>query len=300
MKKLFLAVLIVLAAQGAKARDYTAGEIAVLGPAARAMLPGAKVGGGYLSIRNSGGEADVLVSVSSDRAKSVQLHEMSVNGGIMVMREAKQGLELPPGETVELKPGGYHLMFMDVEKPFKEGEQVRATLTFQKAGSVDVEFAVGSAFGPIGAAKAEQGGMKGMDMSQMDMGDDAQQTIPARLKAMFETPEKPLTVNPVVVQGDWAIAGWIQDGRGGRALLKNGPHGWSVYLCSGDGITEANALQKVGLSAADASALSSALKAAEAKLDTKTLQLFSSFEGTVLMEQSAGDAGHGGHEGHAQ
>ncbi|KRB63045.1 hypothetical protein ASE04_01710 [Rhizobium sp. Root708] len=142
--------------------------------------------------------------------------------------------------------------------------------------------------------------MKGMDMSHMDMGDDAQQTIPARLKAMFETPEKPLTVNPVVVQGDWAIAGWLQDGRGGRALLKNSPHGWSVYLCSGDGITEANALEKIGVSAADASALSSALKAAEAKLDTKTLQLFSSFEGTVLMEQSTGDAGHGGHEGHAQ
>jgi hypothetical protein len=135
-----------------------------------------------------------------------------------------------------------------------------------------------------------------MDMS----GPPPEEAIPATLKTMFERPDKPLTILPVVVRNDWAIAGWQQDGRGGRALLKKGHHGWSVFLCSGDGIREAAALEKVGLSAGDAKALAADLAEAESKLDPKILALFASFEGTVLMAGEAGDAGQGGHEGHGQ
>jgi hypothetical protein len=85
--------------------------------------------------------------------------------------------------------------------------------------------------------------------------DDPQQVIPARLKLMFETADKPLELTPVVaVQADWAIVGWRQDGRGGRALLKKTHHGWSIYLCSGDSLKDAGTLQKIGLSANDAAA----------------------------------------------
>ncbi|MDR6669284.1 copper uptake system-associated protein [Rhizobium sp. 1399] len=272
--------------------------------ASHSMVPGAKVGDGYLVITNSGSEPDRLVAASSDRAKTVQLHQMTMANGIMTMRELKGGLAIPAGQTVTLAPN-YHLMFQDVIKPFKQGETIRAVLSFEKAGEITVDFAVGKIAGPLddvgGAGGMDHGamdmpGMEGMDMS----GPPPEEAIPATLKTMFERPDKPLTILPVVVRNDWAIAGWQQDGRGGRALLKKGHHGWSVFLCSGDGIRQAAALEKAGLSADDAKALAADLAEAEARLDPKVLALFASFEGTVMMAGEAGDAGQGGHEGHGQ
>lgn len=131
--------------------------------------------------------------------------------------------------------------------------------------------------------------------------DDPQQVIPARLKLMFETADKPLELTPVVaVQADWAIVGWRQDGRGGRALLKKTHHGWSIYLCSGDSLRDAGTLQKIGLPANDAAALAAKLRDAEANIDSPTLALLSSFEGTAMMMNEASDGAVGGHEGHAQ
>ena len=130
--------------------------------------------------------------------------------------------------------------------------------------------------------------------------DDPQQAIPARLKLMFERPDKPLDIAPVVVQGDWAIVGWRQDGRGGRALMKKTNHGWSVYLCSGDSLKDAGTLEKIGLSTNDAAGLAARLKDAEAGLDSSVLALLSSFQGTVMMMNEASNGSGGGHEGHAQ
>jgi copper(I)-binding protein len=277
--------------------------------ASHSMVPGAKVGDGYLTITNRGSEPDRLVAASSNRAKTVQLHQMTMTNGIMTMRELKGGLAIPAGQTVTLEPN-YHLMFQNVEKPFKQGETIRAVLSFEKAGEITVDFAVGKIAGPLddvgGASDMDHGGMdhgamdmpgmEGMDMS----GPPPEEAIPATLKTMFERPDKPLTILPVVVRNDWAIAGWQQDGRGGRALLKKGHHGWSVFLCSGDGIREAAPLEKAGLSADDAKALAADLAEAEARLDPKVLALFASFEGTVMMAGEAGDADQGGHEGHGQ
>lgn len=144
---LSMALPVTAAPFAAHAHGFKLGEIAIGHPYSRAMLPGAKVGGGYLKITNDGA-ADRLVGVTSGRARSVQLHEMKTDDGIMTMRELKDGIEVPAGTTVELKPGGYHVMFMDVTEPFKEGEMVKATLTFEKAGTVEVEFQVGPPAGP--------------------------------------------------------------------------------------------------------------------------------------------------------
>jgi copper(I)-binding protein len=130
----------------ATAHDTKTGDLTVSAPYARAMLPGAKVGGGYLSITNAGA-ADRLVGATSDRAASVQIHEMKMEGGIMIMREIKGGVPVPASGVLELKPGGYHLMFMNVPKPFKQGETVRAILTFERAGSVEIPLTVGAAAG---------------------------------------------------------------------------------------------------------------------------------------------------------
>lgn len=147
-----LTVLAFSTAPLAMAQEFKSGEIQIDHLYSRAMLPVAKVGGGYLTITNAG-EADRLVSAQSERAGSVQVHDMQMNDGIMVMRELTDGLDIPAKSTVELKPGGYHMMFMNVTQPFKEGEKVKATLVFEKAGPIDVEFEVGPVAGP------KQGGM---------------------------------------------------------------------------------------------------------------------------------------------
>ncbi len=126
-------------------QDAKVGDLDIVHPYARAMLPGAQVGGGYLTINNNGATDDKLISVTSDRARSAQIHTMKITDGIMTMGELKEGLAVPAKAKTELKPGAYHIMFMNVQKPFKQGETVKATLTFEKAGPVEVEFTVGAA-----------------------------------------------------------------------------------------------------------------------------------------------------------
>ncbi|MFD1198261.1 DUF1775 domain-containing protein [Brucella gallinifaecis] len=118
------------------------GELSISGPSIRAMVPGAKVAGGYLTIKNNGKDADKLVGVTTTGVKRVEIHEMSMENQVMKMRELKDGLNIPAGETVELKSGGYHLMFIQPDHPYKEGDKVTATLEFEKSGKVDLEFPV--------------------------------------------------------------------------------------------------------------------------------------------------------------
>lgn len=108
---------------------------------ARATAPGSTVAGGYLLIRNQGA-ADRLLSASSPAAARVELHVHINDGGVMKMREVA-GYDVPAKGTFELKPGGAHLMFVDIKRPFKEGEKVPVKLKFEKAGEVRAEFHVG-------------------------------------------------------------------------------------------------------------------------------------------------------------
>ena len=125
-----------------------AGALTIAGPWSRATPGGAKVAGGFMTITNNGTEADRLVGGTVPFAGRFELHEMATQGGVMTMRELSKGLEIKPGETVELKPGGYHIMFMDLKSGLKEGQTIKGTLAFEKAGKVDVEFRVG----PVGGA----------------------------------------------------------------------------------------------------------------------------------------------------
>ena len=161
MKRIYhLAVLAfaALVAAGAPlaAPEYKAGSIAIDHPWSRATPKGAKVAGGYLTLRNAGAEVDRLVSVSSDIAGRAEIHEMSVANGTMTMRPLPEGVEAPAHGEVAFKPGGYHVMFFDLKRPLEKGERFAGRLTFEKAGSVDVEFAV-EAIGATapGAAKTE-------------------------------------------------------------------------------------------------------------------------------------------------
>lgn len=133
------------------------GDLEISGAFTRATLPGAPVGGGYLVVTNHGDTDDRLVGGAAPFANDVQVHEMAVVDDVMQMRELQDGIVIPAGESVELKPGGYHLMFMALTTALVEGETVTVSLKFETAGTVDVEFAV-EATGARGASGHQHSG----------------------------------------------------------------------------------------------------------------------------------------------
>lgn len=117
------------------------GDLTIGSPWARATAPGAAVGGGYLQIENAGANRDRLVGASSPVAESVELHTMTMENNVMRMRELG-AIDLPAGERVELRPGGLHLMFIGLKGPLQAGQTFPVSLRFERAGEVELQFAV--------------------------------------------------------------------------------------------------------------------------------------------------------------
>lgn len=136
--------------QAAAGDDGHASGIAVASPWLRETPPGAPVAGGFLTLQNPSSDDDRLLAVESALAQRVEIHVMRDEGGVARMRELADGLPLPAGATVELQPGGHHLMFIQPQRPLQAGEQVDATLVFEHAGRVPVTFEVR----PLGASGA--------------------------------------------------------------------------------------------------------------------------------------------------
>jgi periplasmic copper chaperone A len=138
-----LASVIVLTAVAQPApTPVKAGALQIEAPWLRATPGGAKVGAGYLRITNTGSETDRLTGASMPLSARGEVHEMTMQNGVMHMGALARGLAIPPGKTAELKPGGFHLMFLDLKGALKQGEKVDVTLTFEKAGSVTIPFPV--------------------------------------------------------------------------------------------------------------------------------------------------------------
>jgi periplasmic copper chaperone A len=149
----FLGAAVLLVGGIAAAETYSAGGIQIGNPWARATPKGATVGGGFLTITNKGTESDRLIGGSIAPAARFEVHTTIMENGVAKMRQVT-GLEIKPGETVELKPGGMHVMFMGLKQPLTKGQTVKGTLVFEKAGPVAVEFAVQD----VGARAGGQGG----------------------------------------------------------------------------------------------------------------------------------------------
>jgi periplasmic copper chaperone A len=156
-----------------RADEVKAGDLVISQSWTRATPGGAKVGGGYLTITNNGTAPDRLSGGSSEVAGKIEVHEMSMNGGVMTMRQLEDGRTIAPGKSVTLAPGGIHLMLLDLNAPLKQGQSVPITLTFERAGPVKLSFEVlgVGAQGPGGAAKPGSDGMnmKGTGHSGMKM-----------------------------------------------------------------------------------------------------------------------------------
>jgi copper(I)-binding protein len=159
-KSLRLAAVLSVLAGVAAAQTFTAGSIEISKPWARATPKGAQIGGAYMSITNKGADADRLIGGTSPVAGQIEVHQMSMNNGVMTMRPVAGGLEIKAGQTVEFKPESFHLMLMGLKQPLMAGERLKATLEFAKAGKVEVEYPI-EAVGAQGPAAAMPG-MPGM------------------------------------------------------------------------------------------------------------------------------------------
>jgi periplasmic copper chaperone A len=167
MKAVVFCLGFALSAAVAYAQDapsYKAGALQITQPWSRATPKGAEVAGAYFKVTNTGTTPDRLIGGSSPVAGRFEIHEMSLDNGVMKMRPVPNGLEIKPGESVELKPGAYHVMMLDLKQPLTKGDHVKATLKFEKAGPVDIEYSVvGVGETPAAAAPSQTGGgMKGM------------------------------------------------------------------------------------------------------------------------------------------
>jgi periplasmic copper chaperone A len=161
MKPIALLLALASLATAAAANDYKLGTLEIQQPWTRATPKGAKTAAGYVAIKNTGSAPDRLTGGTLTGASGAQVHEMTLDHGVMKMRAMPDGIEIKPGETVELKPGGLHLMFTDLKARLVKGQSVKGTLTFANAGAVDVEFAIEG----MGATAAT--GAHGMQMDHM-------------------------------------------------------------------------------------------------------------------------------------
>ena len=139
-KTILLAVsMLLLSAAGVTANRDGVRAVDAWSRATPAVAP---VAGGFLTLVNDGDKDDRLLRIESAVAERVELHEMRHEDGVMRMRELSDGLVVPAHGKVELRPGGYHLMFIKPKRAFVEGERFDATLVFQRAGRIKVMFEV--------------------------------------------------------------------------------------------------------------------------------------------------------------
>jgi copper(I)-binding protein len=161
LQSVTLALALAASAAPAIAQEFKAGDIVVEKPWARATPKGAEVGAGYLTILNKGATADRLTGGAADFA-TVEIHETKSENGVMQMRQLTGGLDIPAHGSVGFAPSGYHIMFTHLAQPLTKGQSIKATLNFEHAGPIAVEFKV------VGVG-ASGGGMKGGDMGGMKM-----------------------------------------------------------------------------------------------------------------------------------
>jgi copper(I)-binding protein len=149
---------------GVQAADYDVGPMHIEQPWARATPKGASSGAAYLTVVSAGTAPDRLSCASSDAAAKCEIHSMTLEGGVMKMRPVEDGLEIKPGETVTLKPGGYHVMLVDLKHPLEPGKTVEVTLQFEKAGTIKMALPILPFGAP--APNATTGGTMGGTMMQ--------------------------------------------------------------------------------------------------------------------------------------
>lgn len=295
MKRYLATLAVLLLASTAYAHEVTVGDLQIIHANIPAPMGSGQVAAGYMGISNEGDHPDTLIGVEVGFAAKAMLHTTEFSADGVASMKHVEALEIPARDTVVLEPGGYHIMLMGLNQSLNVGDMMPATLIFEQAGRVEIEFMVDPADGSVDHSTMDHSAMDhdaasghahaahGSGHAAPVQTGNAVVDIEAMLKAQFDTPETPLTVAPISVHGTVAIAGWMQDGRGGRAFLRQDDKSWFIELCSGASLMLPATLQSLGLSAADADALLTQAKAAEAALGPDTIALLDSFDGTLIV-----------------
>ena len=291
------ALLALVAGSVAAQHAVSADSVTVKDVWARATAGGATAGAAYATLSSAGGAGDRLVSALSPVAGKVELHTMSMEGDVMRMRQVPS-IDVNPGATVELKPGGLHIMLLDLKAPLKVGDTFPLTLMFEKSGAKTLEVQVR----PIGASSGaphgsmQHGATQHGSMHKASPAAD-RDAITKVMMATWDRADERLSVDPVTLGSEYALAGWTQGDRGGRALLRRGHGGWTVHVCGGDHLLDAQLLRKIGVSDGESKKLIADQKSAERKLPAKKVAMFSLFDSLVEMDAAghhppAADHGH--------
>jgi len=147
-----VAVVLPLVAGAVAGHEFALKDLRVGHPYARATPPGARAGGAFFTVENRGAQDDRLIAVASPVATAAELHTMAMDGTVMRMRALRE-IDIPAGAKVALKPGGFHVMLLDLKQPLAVGEEIPMTLTFERAGTINVTVNVESMVPPADAAR---------------------------------------------------------------------------------------------------------------------------------------------------
>jgi copper(I)-binding protein len=273
MKRLALALA--LLAFPAAAHEVRTGSLVIDHPYALETPATALSGAGYMTITNTGRDPDRLLAVRADFPR-VTLHGTQTDAQGVTRMIPLEAIEIAPGATVTLAPGGMHVMFMGLDgDPFEEGERIPATLVFERSGEIAVEFWV----------EPRAGGMTGHEGH--DQGAIAPGPDPARLAraqaALRDLLGADTTLGPAALAGDAAVLSWSVAGEAGRAFLREKAGGWSVILLSGESLRLAATFRALGLPPRRAAELEASLAAAEAGLDAAQRAAHDAFAGTLFL-----------------
>lgn len=279
-----------LACQGFEAHDAYA----------RTSGPTAQSGAAFMVLHNGGDQDCHIADVRSDVSARTELHTHSEDAqGVMRMLPIEGGIALPAGADHAMERGADHVMFLGLNGPLEQGTTFPVTFVFADGTESTVTITVDSERRPeAGGHDHSQmqghghGQMQGHGQSHAAAGSDEDQ-IRAVMMAQFDRPDAPLTVAPVVIEGETAMAGWAQDGRGGRALLRRDAEGWYIAMCAGAPLLDQATLHAQGLGHG-AATLIAAMRRAESGGGFDS-SIFDGFEDVLVFDRQSS---HGQAHGH--
>ncbi len=296
MRRVSLALFALLVAvtglaRAATAHEYVVGDLFIYHPHSHPTPPGSSTTEGYMALTNLGSEPERLLAIIKDGV-AAELRDVPTAGGVAGMTVV-EGIDIPPGETVALVPGGTHVLFIgQADQPLRIGDRFAATLVFERLGDVAVEVWVeGRAAGPLTEALIDPMA----DALTGDAGRD-NEPEPAKPSLASKADHKAITdlmtrrldtdvvVAPITVVDRWAVAGWRTGQEAGRAFLRKTGDDWALTLLSGESLMTPAGLQAQGLPPRLARRLHSAIQANEAELPAASRARFDGFVGTLVVD----------------
>ncbi len=271
-----LAFALALLALPASAHEVTTESLVIDHPYALETVATAMSGAGYMTITNTGSAPDRLLEVRADFPR-VTLHGTETDAQGVTRMIPFEGIEIAPGETVTLAPGGMHVMFMGLDgDPFEEGERIPATLVFERAGAISVEFWV----------EPREGGVtshEGHDHGSIEPAFDPEQAVAVEA-ALRDVLGAEAVIGPLALAEDAAVLPWSVAGESGRAFLRADAEGWRVVVLSGESLRLAATFRVLEMSPRAASALAEEVENIDAELDANARSVYDSFRGTLFID----------------